>query len=81
MPIEVAAESGERFAKKRTKDNAWKDARVSVVLGAGEEKAVVIPCVFAPERVVVDPDVTVLMLERKKAEVKVKAEGGALASR
>jgi hypothetical protein len=34
-----------------------------------------IPCAFAPERVLVDPDVRVLMLERKKANVPVHAPG------
>jgi hypothetical protein len=42
---------------------------------------VIIACAFEPQRVVVDPDVTVLMLERQKAEVKLKSDGGKLAVR
>jgi ABC-2 type transport system permease protein len=83
MPIEIVAVRGERFPKRRTDENAWHDARATVVLGAGESKPVVIRCAFEPERLVVDPDVTVLMLERKKAEMKLKVlkPGGTLASR
>jgi hypothetical protein len=38
-------------------------------------------CTYEPQRVVVDPDVTVLMLVRQKAEVKVKVTGEKLALR
>ena len=36
--------------------------------------AVTIACAFQPEKLVVDPDVTVLMLNRQKAEVKLNPE-------
>ena len=36
---------------------------------------------FEPERLLVDPDVTVLMLERQKAEVQLKAAAEAVAIR
>ena len=71
--IDVAAESGERFPKKRTKDNEWRDARATVTLGAGQAASVTIHCGFEPKKLVVDPDVHVLMLERKKAEVTLRA--------
>ena len=73
VPVEIAAVRGERFAKQRTKENAWHDARATLRLAAGEEKPVMIRCAFAPEKLVVDPDVRVLALERQKAEVKLKA--------
>src|SRR6185436_10518853 len=73
----IAAVRGERFPKKRTADNAWRDARATATLGAGERATVTIACGFEPKRVVVDPDVHVLMLERKKAELVLRAAGGA----
>jgi hypothetical protein len=74
--VEVAATRGERFAKKRTRDNAWSDARGALTLGPGDEKPVTIHCAFAPQKLVVDPDVRVLMLERQKAERRLAAPGG-----
>jgi len=83
VAVEVAAVRGERFAKKPKAGEEWRDARASVTLAAGEEKPVAIRCDFQPRRLVVDPDVTVLMLERRKAEVdlKMRREPGVLASR
>ncbi len=81
MPVDVAAVTGERWpvaGKKGAKP--WHDARSSVTLAAGQQAAVTLHAAFQPERLVVDPDVTVLMLERNKAEVKLAAEGGALAA-
>ena len=40
-----------------------------------------IACAFEPQRVVVDPDVTVLMLERQKAVLKLKPSSEKLAVR
>jgi ABC-2 type transport system permease protein len=68
VALELAAVRGERFPKTRTHGNAWSDARATVTLGAGEERTVTIRCAFEPQKVVVDPDVRVLMLERQKAE-------------
>ena len=73
MPIEVAATRGERFPKKRTAENAWQERRATVLLAAGEEKPITIDCGFEPQNLVVDPDVTVLMLERQKAEQALEA--------
>jgi len=61
MPVDLAAVQGERFKP------GYRDARQTVVLGAGEEKTVEIPCSFRPEKVVADPDVQVLQLRRKAA--------------
>jgi hypothetical protein len=75
MPIEVAAARGERFPHGKAKSETYRDARATVTVAAGEQRSVDIPCAFAPERVLVDPDVRVLMLERKKANVPVHAPG------
>jgi len=72
MPVEIAATRGERFPKRRTAENAWSEAHATLSLAAGEEKPVTIRCEFPPQKLIVDPDVTVLMLERQKAEAKLK---------
>jgi ABC-2 type transport system permease protein len=71
MPVEVAAVSGERFTDKGKPKPGYRDARRTVLLGAGEERVVEIPCSFRPERIVVDPDVQVLQLRRKAAVAKL----------
>ena len=67
FPVEVAATLGERFDGEGKASPEYKDARTRVVLGAGESKLVRIRCPFEPERVVVDPDVKVLQLQRRAA--------------
>ncbi len=82
MPVEIAAASGERWAKtsrastRGAKDPArpaseqspsYRDAREAVTLGAGESKTLTIHCPFSPKQVVVDPDVRILQLRRKQA--------------
>jgi ABC-2 type transport system permease protein len=67
MPVEVAAVAGERFAKDGSASPDYREARVTVEPGAGEERDVAIACGFKPERVVVDPDALVLQLRRKAA--------------
>jgi ABC-type multidrug transport system permease subunit len=76
MPVEIAATSGERWAPSKggitvpaVQDSSYRDARETVVLGAGEAKTVTIHCAFAPQHLVVDPDVRVLQLRRKQATV------------
>ncbi|HET9950292.1 MAG TPA: M1 family aminopeptidase, partial [Candidatus Eisenbacteria bacterium] len=79
MPIEVAAVKGERWPKGKpgsevvpTEPNPdYRDARATVTLGAGESKSVTIRCGFDPERIVIDPDVRVLQLQRKQAVAKL----------
>lgn len=83
MPVEVAATSGERWAKApegparkpnaplpaeaSRQDPAYREARGTVVIGSGESKTLTIHCPFAPKQVVVDPDVRILQLRRKQA--------------
>ena len=71
MPVEVEARRGHRFDDKGAADPAFRQARTTVVLGAGESKEVRIRCAFEPERVVVDPDGYVLQLQRKAATAKL----------
>ncbi|HEY0512597.1 MAG TPA: ABC transporter permease [Thermoanaerobaculia bacterium] len=71
MPAEVAATRGPRFDGKGGLAPGYRDARTTVVLGAGEAKEVRIRCPFEPDRVVVDPDGYVLQLQRKAAAAKV----------
>jgi ABC-type transport system involved in multi-copper enzyme maturation permease subunit len=71
MPVEVAATRGPRFDDKGGIDPAWRDARATVVLGAGEAREVRIRCPFEPERVVVDPDGWVLQLQRRAASARL----------
>jgi ABC-2 type transport system permease protein len=80
MPVEVAAARGERFPHGKKDAERYADARTTITLGAGEKRSVAIACRFQPQRLVVDPDVTVLMLERQKAEVKLRVTSGPLAS-
>ena len=75
MPVEIAATSGERWkkAEKGAETRAavpnptYRESRSTVTLGPGESKTVTLRCSFDPERVVVDPDVRVLQLQRKQA--------------
>ena len=81
MPVEIAATAGERWRKadegdktddgdmtgRYEQDPAYRDARATVTLAAGESRTVTVRCDFEPERLVVDPDVRVLQLKRKQA--------------
>jgi hypothetical protein len=70
MTVDVAGERGERFPKDEDEDEsaeAWSVQRVPVKVGSGESADFAIECAFEPERVVVDPDATILMLERVRA--------------
>jgi hypothetical protein len=42
-----------------------------VVLGAGEARVFHIRCSFEPQRIVVDPDVNVLQLQRRAAAARL----------
>jgi len=79
MPVEVAAVAGERW-KEGAGDGSrpsyqtnpsYHDARGSVALATGESKTVTIHCGFVPERVIVDPDVRILQLMRKRASARL----------
>ncbi|HXS82778.1 MAG TPA: ABC transporter permease subunit [Methylomirabilota bacterium] len=81
MPVEIAAARGERFPHEKPHAERYEDARTAITLGPKQSKTVTIACAFDPQRVVVDPDVTVLMLERQKAEVKLKTGAEKVAMR
>jgi hypothetical protein len=70
MPVEIAATKGERFKKNGTASADYREARITITLGPGESKDIIIPCPFEPDRVVVDPDAKVLQLRRKGAVAK-----------
>jgi ABC-2 type transport system permease protein len=77
MEVEVAATSVEDRFEKQTKESLkagpakvaqdYADARTRVTLGEGESAEVQIECAFEPKFVVMDPDVTQLMINRKLA--------------
>jgi ABC-2 type transport system permease protein len=76
MPVEVAATRGERFTEDGTPVPGWREARLTVILGPGEEREVRISSAFEPEKIVVDPDVQVLQLRRKAAVITLKRISG-----
>ncbi|MGH7725923.1 MAG: hypothetical protein ACREOU_10905, partial [Candidatus Eiseniibacteriota bacterium] len=65
-PVTIAATRGKRFT------DDYSDARETITLGPGEEQSVVIESMLEPEQLIVDPDVTLLMLERSKADVPLR---------
>jgi len=71
FPVEVAATRGPRFDDKGRFSPEYRDARTTIVLGPGESKLVRIRCPFEPQRVVMDPDVHVLQLQRRAASAKL----------
>ena len=81
MPVEVAAARGVRFPGEKQNPERYQDARATITLGPKESRSVTIECAFEPDRFVVDPDVTVLMLDRPKAEVTLRAASGVVAMR
>ena len=80
MRVQVAATAGERWSdedddgSRTVVSDDYREARAEVVLGAGESARFEISTDFAPERVLVDPDVMVLQLNREFA---VEEVGGA----
>lgn len=72
MPVDLAAVKGERFeepkeGKASAVSKGWREARTRVTLGPGEKGTISIAADFEPDRLVVDPDVQVLQLQREKA--------------
>ncbi len=73
MRVQVGATAGERWSDEgddgsRTVVNEdYREARTEVELGAGESAGFVIRTGFEPERVLIDPDVLVLQLNRESA--------------
>ena len=72
MRVEIAATRGERFPRGSGKHEPYQDARGVLTLAAGEEGTVAIRGAFEPQKLVVDPDVRVLQLERQKAAVELR---------
>ena len=50
---------------------AFREARATLDLGAGQEKTVTLDCRFVPERAVIDPEIRVFQLRRKAAVAKL----------
>lgn len=72
MPVEVAATTGvDRYDDTGKPAKGYRDARVTVLLGAGEEKLVTLRAPFEPKSVLVDPDAKVLQVRRKNAVTKL----------
>ena len=78
MRVQVAATASERWSdegddgSRTVVAEGYRDARAEVVLGAGESAEFSIRADFAPERVVIDPDVMVLQLNREFAVVELE---------
>jgi ABC-type transport system involved in multi-copper enzyme maturation permease subunit len=70
MPVQIAAAWGTRFDDEGASSAEYRESRVKVTLGPGEETELAIPCDFEPDRVVVDPDALVLQLKRDSAIVR-----------
>jgi len=67
LPVEVAAQRGKRFAIADDPGEVFREVRTVVELGAKESTRVHLECPFEPERIVVDPDATVLQRGRARA--------------
>lgn len=73
MAVRVGATAGERWSdegddgSRTVVHEDYRDTRTEVVLGAGESAEFVIRADFDPERVLIDPDVLVLQLNRELA--------------
>ncbi len=66
VEVELAAAAGERWDGDRPAAG-YREARTRVRLGAGESVPISIAAPFAPDRLVVDPDVQLLQLRRNAA--------------
>src|SRR4029077_10285765 len=71
FPVTVAATRGERYDETGKASPDYRDARTTVVLGAGQSQVIRIRCPFEPGRIVVDPDVQVLQLQRRAASARL----------
>ncbi|MFL6263643.1 MAG: ABC transporter permease [Thermoanaerobaculia bacterium] len=67
FPVEVAAAHGDRFDEKGQIAPEYREVRTTLLLGAGQSQVVHIRCPFEPQRIVVDPDVNVMQLQRRAA--------------
>ncbi|MBL8692948.1 MAG: ABC transporter permease subunit [Planctomycetes bacterium] len=66
-PVTVAAVLGEPFDDAGKPNEKYREERTTVLLGPGEQRSVRLQCAFQPDRIVVDPDVHLLQLQRKLA--------------
>ena len=67
MLVTLAVTRGERFDSLGRALPGYREAKTTVVLGAGSYRDVEITCSFVPEEIVVDPDALVLQLGRSRA--------------
>lgn len=67
MPVDVVACGETRFTEAGKPDPAYRESRVTLEPDAGGSVKFSIRCPFKPSKIVVDPDVKVLMLRRKSA--------------
>ncbi|MEM8964027.1 MAG: M1 family aminopeptidase, partial [Acidobacteriota bacterium] len=76
LPVDIAVTAGGRaFGRDGDPNPDHRDARGTLTLGADDEREITIHSDFRPERVVVDPDLNVLQLERGGASVKMRVGG------
>lgn len=66
--VEIAAARGRRFSDPAA-DDPYRDSRRTLTLAPGERRKVTWTVDFEPERLVVDPDLRVLQLNRSRATV------------
>lgn len=69
--VEVAAIRGTQFDEDGKPNPDYREARKLVEVGPDAPAAFSIPCDFDPEKVIVDPEVKLLMLKRSEAEAKL----------
>lgn len=69
--VEIAAVRGKPFDDDGKPNPDYKEMRKLVELAPDAPASFSIPCDFEPERIVVDPDVKLLMLKRSEAEAKL----------
>jgi ABC-2 type transport system permease protein len=67
MPVEVAAVRGFRG------EDGYQECRGQLTLSPAQTRKVELRCPFEPERLILDPDVKVLQLQRQAARVKIPA--------
>lgn len=72
MPIEIAATRGRRFEPDGGVSPDYRDCRGELDLAPGESGSLTLSCAFEPERIVVDPDVHVLQLQRQAGTVRLR---------
>jgi hypothetical protein len=66
-PAERLARTPEERAEDATQRAEYRDARAACTIGPGETVELTIESPFKPTKVVIDPDVRTLMLNRKQA--------------